>query len=340
MEQEMLFHYVVNHTATTTMTNDSVTGTCLVIAGYVVIALAILLHIFGIMVIIIKSSEMCNQLLLLMHLSFVSIIMLAVITFSVYKHSNAIRAEYKIWIVMLYYVMQIVYVCNLVLLTLDRLFVTFFDIRYRVIVTRCKLFVAIAAVWILAIGYGVIVKFSSDLNYSISAREKVSLAYSGFTVAFTFVTYVVIFVKVKCMASKLRANHSVSRDEFRKRLIPFLMVLGFFIFCMMPSIIEKQMYSSIKSNSPHARTLMISLIDMQCLNHLLDPFIYIFFQRRIRKKLKALCCLFTKSRYQYIRACRKMASISSERSSNRLNEIGIDNKCSVETESTTTDIVS
>lgn len=323
MEQEMLFHQDFNHTITSM--HESFEGSMLIIAGYTIISIAILLHIFGIMLIIIKSSEITNQLILLMHLSFVSIILLAVTTFTIYKYSHAIRSKYKIWFVVLYYVMQIVYICNQILLTADRVLMTFYEIRYNVIFTRTKLYVSIAIIWMLAIAYGVVVKFSGRLNYSISAKGKASVAYSGFAVAFTFVCYAVILIKVKCRTSKLRANSSLSRDQSNKRLIPLLMVIFFFVFSMLPSVIETQMYKNITAGRGDAQILSIGLIDLHCLNHMLDPFVYIFLQRRIRKKLKALCCGCTNGRYRYIRTRRKMASTSSDLS-NSLDEMGIDNK--------------
>lgn len=329
MEQEILSHQVINHTTTSSIQiANSTVGMCLIMAGYVIIAVAILMHIFGIMLIIIKSSEMTNLLILLMHLSFISIILLAVTTFSIYKHLNSIRSKYKMWLVVLYYIVKVAYICNLVLLTLDRLFMTFFDIRYRIIVTRTKLYIALAALWMIAIAYGVLVKFSTAINYTMSTREKVSLSYNGFAVLFTFAAYTVMSIKVKCMASKLGTNNSVTRDLCHKRLIPFLMVLFFFMFSMLPSIIEKQLYSrgDNKTSTEHARMVKIGLIDMHCLNHLLDPIIYILFQRCIRKKFKALCCcICNKGRYQSIRMQRrKMISTSSDLS-NSLDEIGIDN---------------
>ena len=324
LDMEHLLDQVAN-TTTEIGTKTTHNTTCATITVIAVIGIAVVFHIFGIMLIIIKSSEMSNQSILLMHLSFISIILLAEKAYIVYRYTNPLSVcLYGPWTAVVFYAMHTAYLLSLSILSIDRLLFAIYDVHYRAVFSRIKLYFGILAVWLIATGYGLMVHYAPDLKISQAFLANVFFSCNSFTVAFTLLAYFVIILRVKTNAKANICPHQ-SRDHLGKYAIPFCMVLFFFIFNMVPLLVVKK----IEINNAHAWILSMIVIGMDCLKHLLDAMIYIFLQQSICKKLKSLCCkcCYSKETYSSIITRNKMASISSS-SNSSLYDIGIGNEYS------------
>jgi len=269
-----------NNTELTSTARMTAPVTCLIVLVYILIAVAILMHMIGIVLILTKSSEMTNQSRLLLHLSVVSIALLCLNVYAVYGFTvRKTNATFKI----AFYVIYIAYIVNLLLLTVDRLALAFMVLRYSQVMSRGLCYVQLAVLWILALTYGLAVRYVKSLNSSMALRHDVSFGYNGFVVCFTGLSYAIILVRVKTSASRVSSSHTVTRDLFKKYLIPVFLVSSFFLLNVFPALIERYIK---QSRTPE---ITILLIGLNCLNNLFDPIIYIFLQRSIREKLNSLC---------------------------------------------------
>jgi len=267
-----------------TVVNDG-NITALIAIAYVIITVAFLFHIVGMILILTKSSEMTNQSLLLLHLSTTSIALLAVNVYAVYSFANSLPTNIQFRVT--FYTIYIAYVVNLLLLGMDRLALAFLDIRYSHVMSRKMFTLQIALLWILSVTFGLVTKYVAALNGNMNIRQEVSFSYNGFVVLFTAFSYVTIYIRVRSSRENVQsAGSTLSRDLFKKYLIPACLVLSYFLLNLVPSIIERFI-----NNTAHRRDVTIALIGLNCLNNLVEPIIYVFLQRSIRQKLAALCHL-------------------------------------------------
>ena len=135
---------------------------------------------------------------------------------------------------------------------------------------------ALAILWVLAILYGIMMKYAKFINHG-GYRKYASFVYNGIVVLVTLLIYVIIICKVNLLfdmnSSKITSKSK--KTNIRKYLVPFLIVGTFFLFNIVPAIIT----STIKFD----RADLILLIGINVLNYVSDPVIYIFIQPSIYK---------------------------------------------------------
>jgi len=250
------------------------------------------LHLLGIVLILISETKKylhtmkySNQNILLLHLSIVSIISLFTNSIAVYNKTMKIR--FPDYFIMIYYISYITYIINLLYLSLDRLFFVFFPLRYRTIVSKLMIGVALLICWALGISYGFMMKYAKFINHGDYNRYA-SFVYNGALVFFTIIIYAAIIYKIHVSGKNLgnqkqendTKNKMKKKVNIRKYLVPFLIVFTFFLFNIIPAIIT--------SEASYGRAAIIGLIGLNILNHVTDPMIYIFIQPSIRKRLHML----------------------------------------------------
>ena len=242
---------------------------CIIVIGF-------LLHASGVILILLKSTQrLTNQSLIVVHLSCVTFLSLGTNIYAV--HHKCYHVFFSHWFIMIFQIVYIAYILNLILLTLDRVLLTFMGARYQTNVTRPKVFISLACVWVISIGYGMMVKFAPFYKNTSTFVEDQSFIYNGFVVGFTALCYIAIGIKLKSSSRtdgiEVRSSR-MSRDALVKYAIPCVIVLCFFLLNTMPSIIEKHLQHQLTRSEN--RNLTVALIGVNCLNHLIDAFVYIF----------------------------------------------------------------
>ena len=249
---------------------------------FLIIALALFFHLLGIVLILTNKSkrnglvqyEFSNQHLLLLHLSIVSIIGVFINSVAIYHKTHRIR--YPQYFIVIYYVAYLAYIINLVYLSFDRLILVLFPLKYRKKDSKALLISALAILWVLAILYGIMMKYAKFINHG-GYRKYASFVYNGIVVLVTLLIYVIIICKVNLLSdmNSSKITSKSKKTNIRKYLVPFLIVGTFFLFNIVPAIIT----STIKFD----RADLILLIGINVLNYVSDPVIYIFIQPSIYK---------------------------------------------------------
>lgn len=288
------------------------------IINVIIIGVGILFHTLGIILIMSKSSEMSNQSILLVHLSVISFLALGTNMYAV--HQKSYHILYSHVFITLYYTAYITYILNLILLTFDRLLMAFLNIRYEVFVTKTKTWMSLTAVWFIAIGYGFMVKYAPFYKNTTVFVENESFIYNGFVVCFTAIAYAAIAMKIKISASEVHSAR-LTRESTKKYIIPLVIVISFFLFNMLPSIVENKIQHHLtKTQNRH---LTVALIGVNCLNNLVDAVVYIFLQNSIRRRLRIYLRKYMCIRCQYKvvnehdNVCQRASNASSNDSSVR-----------------------
>lgn len=268
----------------------------LIILVYVVIGIAIFLHVSGVLLLLTRMSEMNNQSMLLIHFSLVSIPLLSInicavhlIGTSRYREQNLNNSA----LVVGYYTIHVAYIVNLLLLTIDRLALAFLNLKYSFVMSRKMFGLQAVILWSVAVVYGMITKYVSPISDSPEVRHDVSFAYNGFVVAFAILSYTGIFIRLRMTSSSSTPSGTLSRDMSKRYLIPALLVTTFMTLNLFPAIIERFIVlddtPSASANQTRHHDDELTLIGLNCLNILLGPIIYVVLQRTIREKLASIC---------------------------------------------------
>ena len=282
---------------------------------FLIIGLALFFHLLGMLLILtnkkrrngIVQHELSNQHLLLLHLSTVSIIGIFINAVAVYHKTHRIRFPH--YFIVVFFVAYIAYIINLVYLSFDRLLLVFSPLKYRKLASKITLVSALAILWVLAILYGIMMKYAKFINHG-GYSKYASFVYNGFVVLITLIIYVIIICKVNIssnMHSKIVGQKK--RTNIRKYIVPLLIVGTFFLFNIVPAIIT--------STTKFDRADIILLIGINVLNYVSDPIIYIFIQPSIYKHLiKSVKSLY----YRCTGVSR--SAFDKSRSSSRMSNLG------------------
>ena len=112
-------------------------------------------------------------------------------------------------------------------------------------------------------------------------------------IAFSNLIYILIIIKVRS-SNKIHVNSKTAKISKKLFIMPFLIVLTFFLFAFLPNVIAYNVHFDKKHTK---KVLIISLIGINVLNNVSDPIIYIYLQPAARKRLVGfikrlhiLCC--------------------------------------------------
>ena len=244
-----------------------------------IIILGIIFHTVCILLSWSKNTRTSNQSILLVHFSLVSIVSLSTNIYSTHHKTYSIRFSEQY--IQCFYVIYINYILNLMLLTTDRLLLALLSIKYATIVKRRYIFLFLLLSWLAAISYGIVLRYTNFYKNLIRKTSGISLIYNGCVVGYTILSYVVIGVIVNRSA---KASGQSSRKSFLSHITPLAIVGSFFFFNVFPALLILWIKMDVQSKS--FQYLVVGLIGVNCLNNVTDAILYVFLQRRIRRRFK------------------------------------------------------
>ena len=165
-----------------------------------------------------------------------------------------------------------------ILLTLDRFFIFYFNVRYSV---RCKPRTLLKCIYTI-LAFSLVLAFAVIASSSFK-REKYQeiqailfLVYIGLGTLFILlavITYTYIFEKYRRHKKrKLSVTSTKEKDQF-KHIIPTIIIVNHILFTVFPSF----MFLFMKLNFLEANEIMIGIMKlMYRLGWLADPLIYVF----------------------------------------------------------------
>jgi len=223
-----------------------------------------------------------NQSLLLIHLSFVSFFCIATNVWAVFIQGYGMRGGRDF--VVTYYVAYLAYVANLIFLTLDRLLFVLLNLKYTKYVNKYVVGIVICVMWMVSIVYALVLKYAKfDRATYFTYSHHV---YNGFTTAFAVAAYLTIFVKV-FLSARVSSSSSIQQQKskkiLKKFLLPFAIVMTFFLFNYLPGILTAHVTFKEEGRT---KLFVIGLIGVNILNLVSDPLFYVFLQPKIKRKLR------------------------------------------------------
>ena len=262
---------------------------------FVLIAVALTLNSAGIYLLSQIKKRRTHQNLILKNLSLVEILLsilpLIVYPLKIYSweetHDLAFRIFYTTGtgVGMTYYL-------TMITLTLDRLAMCVLTIRYKIILTHRRMVIVLISQWIIGLAFSLLLLFFSP---NIRSSEIVQLPFDFTFLAITMSTYFTIFRNFMKSKKDLHGknmhqeNNARSSDQdrhaFKFCFTSGLIILSFLVLVAVPNIVYLMVFGS-KSIDVIDNHMLVYILIRQ-LNNVLDPCIYIFFQRDVRSLLKS-----------------------------------------------------
>lgn len=181
-------------------------------------------------------------------------------------------------------------VFSLLLVSLDRVFATFFPFRHLTLNIGCY-FVAFAFGWLCPVFYYVI----PSLYFYTSFTRAERLAYNWFSRTFNlaliilnFFCYISIFVKVKLHGRFQQEQSSIQIRQRREQhlVVTLFIVTMLSLVTLLPFSVSLLFSVRFKSREPH-----YFIAWLQLFNSIVNPVLYVF---RIKEFRKAIVNLFSK----------------------------------------------
>ncbi len=198
---------------------------------------------------------------------------------------------YKIALMCAFY-----YYLSMFLMTIDRLVAILFPLKYRVTVTKTRLFRMVLAIWFLALVLEVSLFLSKSWSGLVGSYFWVSLDVTYFILF--CVTYGLILFRIKSRrrfennlpetATERRHRFAINRERKFFKIVA-LIIVSFIILIMIPNIVHRY----IDSAPNELLKAFISLVWV-C-SFIADPIIYIFLQDDLRLLLRSKFCCFNQT---------------------------------------------
>ena len=182
------------------------------------------------------------------------------------------------------------YCVVMTMITIDRFLEFRFTLKYPLIcsVKKTKIIVLFFLLMATVVFLSISAKFVAASNFKNSFSHYIYLGgNSAFLVIASF-TYVFIFKKLRQNRKELvnmrkRVNVYVQKRSAFKMFVPSLIIITFIIFTVIPNLIEAISYTkNVSDFNDHTRFIMYPL------GWFLDPLMYIFSLKVIRKKLRRI----------------------------------------------------
>ena len=231
--------------------------------------LSILLNIGGVYLLVTQKTIKVSHILLI-HLSCLEIInTIANISSGYYRFILGIIEPVEISMVGVpFYVGQMV---AIILVTIDRVIVVYWNIKYHIHVTKRRLAYTLLLIWSLLLLYGIFLAyFWSRLLLTISF-----LSCTISVVVIFILGYVYIALKVLYGRNTIGANP----QQKLKWKVPFFLVLSFVLLILVPEFL-----------SLHKPIPIDILVVVVYINYLLDPVVYIFGLKSTRTRMLSYWC--------------------------------------------------
>ena len=272
----------INETVTVTEPESvKETVTILAVIDIFLLVVATFLNFLAMMLQIstLKRRNLSSQSVLLIHLNGVAFTNIFVNGWAVAIHG--FKSKFGLGkeraFVVIYTTAHMAYILNLIFLTLDRLLYVLLKLNYKKYIKTYVLILSVSLIWILSIAFGFFLKYGKyDRAKFFEYSHHV---YNGFTTAFAAVAYIIIIAEVLISSKVSGASSNDSLKRIRKFLLPFLIVMTFFLFTYLPGIITAHI-----NLGDRQKILIVGLIGVNILNIISDPLIYIFLQPKIKRQ--------------------------------------------------------
>ena len=288
------------------MENSKLVSDTITISECIVIVFAISLNSVGIYLLCQIRNTRTNQNVILMNLSSAEILLCLIKMID--KLFSLLRISYDMKIIKTVQLcFYLTYYLLMILMTLDRLFVSVSPIKYQVIMTQRKTKMVLTSSWIAGLIFGLLVYSLRplDILYLFATVLMPVLNGSFFVAALTTYSYILhkLLDRRTLINKNSRENSSnnpTKNSRQHKELAKFyyvagLILLTYIILVGIPSSVKLFVYYP-DMNSFGYRMLTAPYY----VNCIADPCIYIFLQPTVRKLLKNKITMYTRAGVQRV----------------------------------------
>ena len=160
-------------------------------------------------------------------------------------------------------------ICQTVVwVTLDRVLAVKLIMRYKIVVTRQKLYVVIIFIWSISIIQGITYWFAPEKTINL-----IWIVWDSILASIVVISYIYIIMAVRYQHRVMSESSSRTSPPTLKYRVPLLIVSSFVSLNLIPDIIILTGHDSVW------------LLNIWFLNYLLDPLFYVFHSRRFRNIL-------------------------------------------------------
>ena len=172
----------------------------------------------------------------------------------------------------------------LALVSVERLCVISWPLRYKTYVTRERLAVATISGWLSSFGFGVLAAYKA---FSRLVELFAIIATSLFYVVITlcYVRILIVTVRQSAVRSELHVHARRSHCTLERRVAKTMaIVIGVFTLCLVPYTVMRKAISK-----GHAGVLYDALLMLALSHSAANPLIYFFRSKEYRSALKRIC---------------------------------------------------
>ena len=252
-------------------------GDELIVTGivYIMVFIAIILNIFGVYCLHKTKKVGKNQQIILTNLNVVRMFALPMFCLETYFTLLAPFSRPKYYVIINVYIDFLV-ICLIIfsmsLISVDRLLCVALCLKYKVHVTKGRLIKGVVFIWVFSFPLSFLAYFPP---YSLYLLKFIGCCFLFITV----VTYSTIAYKLQKRTREFASavnTANTERNPFRKHyIIPFLIVICFVILGVIPFDLRLLM--------KYSKLLDLVQSPIISINYIVDPLIYLFLQRDVRK---------------------------------------------------------
>ena len=261
------------------------------IAQIGILLLALLIHSLRIYLLYHIKETRTNQNLILIHLSLIEIFT-STLAVAHGAGVSILKMDEKVAVSLYYFCIgaYLIFYLIMIALTLDRLAMSLLSIKYHTVITRGRMKVALIACWPIGVLCGAV--FVKLQSYKIAAM--VYIIADGCFLVLMIITYTTVLSKISKRRELLQRNEAQNNDHHQEPtkfyLITGLIISSFTLFAAVPNLCKLFLFD-YNSRSFGWEAILL----LWCFNNIIDPCIYIFLQKPVRKLLRKKIIIWTKA---------------------------------------------
>ena len=239
--------------------------------------ISIIFHSFGIYCLHAQKGGNRNQRILLQNVSVIEIVKILYdyISFtSYYIYDTWYKKNQQLLDVIEVIIMTVIFF-SFMMIDIERFFCITLNMKYKIYVTESLVKWVVFAMWMVGVTCGFVLWVGKDI---ISRKLYFYLVLGILVIVLTFITYSCILKTYHSSRRDFCHKSRNLRQELKILRIPFLIILGFLLFNIIPDVILFMLdeTSNISEDMYHASVILWAV------GYLLDPLIYIFLNRKTR----------------------------------------------------------
>ena len=163
---------------------------------------------------------------------------------------------------------------TLAAITLERVLAVLLTIKFRLMVTKRRLALVIAIIWLISLSTVMMLRFSRKVRFN-----HIMLFLDSLLIIIYVGSYSYIFITVKKRRRALRGQNGGPNTNGLNLKVPFLLVLTLVCFNLIPDLV---LFAGLKRPRWYSSIFYI--------NYISDPLIYLFGMPECKKRIKVMCC--------------------------------------------------